>query len=103
MGDYDPKRDSIINHPHLQYNHLHKFLGEMEDICTHESLYIPYRDCGLFGHFASTIDVSAFLPPVACLKATNRATKFISDAELYRGRNKLYDDLLKIESGEEVM
>jgi hypothetical protein len=72
-------------------------------MCKHECLYIPYGDCGLFGHFTSTIDVSATFPPVAVLKSTNRATKWISDAELYRARNKLYDDLLKIETGEEIM
>lgn len=103
MGDFDPKRDAIINHPGLQYNHLHSALGEMEDIARHEAMYIPYSDCGLFGHFTSTLDVSAFIPPVACLKATTQATKWISEAEMYRAKNKLYDDLLKIETGEEIM
>lgn len=94
MGDYVPSRDSIINHPHLQYNHLHTYLGEIEDLGKHECLYVPYKDTGLFGHYASSTDMSAFWAPAGCLKATRRATSYVMDCELFRARNKLYHELM---------
>lgn len=94
MGDYRPPRDSIINHPHLQYNYLHKFFGEMEDFGEHDSYYIPYSDVGLFGHYASSLDLGAFFAPHACLKATRRATNYVMESEKYRARNRYYNDLL---------
>jgi predicted Zn-dependent peptidase len=94
FDNFVPERDSIINHPHLQYNHLYKFLGEMEDMCEHSSHYFSYSDCGLFGNYGSTIDVSSFLIPVAFLKCVRRATSYVSDAEMYRSRNKYYNQLL---------
>ncbi|OMJ65990.1 hypothetical protein SteCoe_5991 [Stentor coeruleus] len=94
MGNYRPARDSIINHPHLQYNYLHKWFGEIEDFGEHDSYYIPYSDVGLFGHYASTLDLSGFFSPHACLKATRRATNYVMEAEKYRARNRYYNDLL---------
>lgn len=94
MGDYRPPRDSIINHPHLQYNYLHKWFGEIEDFGEHDSYYIPYSDVGLFGHYASTLDLSGFLAPEAALKAMRRATNYVMEAEKYRARNRYYNDLL---------
>lgn len=94
MGDYRPPRDSIINHPHLQYNYLHKWFGEMEDFGEHDSYYMPYSDVGLFGHYASTLDFSGFFAPHACLKATRKTTNYVFESEKFRARNRYYNDLL---------
>lgn len=94
MGDYRPPRDSIINHPHLQYNYLHKWFGEIEDFGEHDSYYLPYSDVGLFGHYASTLDLSGFLAPHACLKATRKTTNYVMESEKFRARNRYYNDLL---------
>ena len=98
MGDYCPKRDGIINHPRLQYNWLHTWLGEIEDIIEHQSIYLPYRDVALFGHYVSCLDLGAHMAPMAVMKASRRATSYIMDLELYRARNKLYHDLLATQS-----
>lgn len=87
-----------INHPQLQYNHLHNYLGEMEDICAHDTPYYTYSDCGIIGGYTSTLDVSAFLTPIAILKTFRKLTSWVSDSELYRGRNKEYNALLNTES-----
>jgi mitochondrial-processing peptidase subunit beta len=94
MGNYRPARDSIINHPHLQYNYLHKWFGEMEDFGEHDSYYLPYSDVGLFGHYASTLDLSGYFVPHACLKATRRATNYVMESEKFRARNRYYNELL---------
>ena len=94
MGNYRPPRDSIINHPHLQYNYLHKWFGEMEDFGEHDSYYLAYSDVGLFGHYASTLDLSGFFAPHACLKATKRATNYVMESEKFRARNRYYNELL---------
>jgi processing peptidase subunit beta len=94
MGDYNPKRDGIINHPRLQYNWLHTWLGEIEDIIEHQAMFLPYKDVALFGHYVSCLDLGAHLAPMAVMKASRRATSYIMDSELYRSRNKLYNDLL---------
>ena len=96
MGDYRPQRDSIINHPHLQYNFLHTWFGEMEDFGEHDSYYFPYSDVGLFGHYTSTLDLSGFFAPSSCLKATRRATNIIMESEKYRARNRYYNELLHL-------
>ena len=106
MGDYRPPRDSIINHPHLQYNYLHKWFGEMEDFGEHDSYYLPYSDVGLFGHYASTLDFSGFFAPHACLKATRKTTNYVFESEKFRARNRYYNDLLNqndlMEQGNEI-
>lgn len=102
MGDYVPERDMRINHPQLQYNHLHNYLGEMEDICAHETPYYLYSDTGLIGGYCSTLDVSAFLTPIAILKSMRKLTSWVSDAELYRARNKCYNVLLNGESPQDT-
>jgi processing peptidase subunit beta len=96
MGDYRPPRDSIINHPHLQYNWLHTWFGELEDFGEHDSYFLPYSDVGLFGHYASCLDLSAFFAPHAVLKATRRATNFVMESEKYRARNRYYNELLNV-------
>lgn len=96
MGDYRPARDSIINHPHLQYNYLHTWFGEMEDFGEHDSYYLPYSDVGLFGHYCSTLDLSGFFAPQSVLKATRRATNYVMESEKYRARNRYYNDLLNL-------
>jgi processing peptidase subunit beta len=98
MGDYNPKRDGIINHPRLQYNWLHTWLGEIEDIIEHQSMYWAYKDVALFGHYVSCLDLGAHMAPMAVMKASRRATSYIMDSELYRSRNKLYNDLLALQS-----
>lgn len=96
MGDYRPARDSIINHPHLQYNYLHTWFGEMEDFGEHDSYYLPYSDVGLFGHYTSTLDLSGFFAPQSCLKATRKATNYVMESEKFRARNRYYNELLHL-------
>lgn len=38
--------------------------------------------------------MSAFWLPHACLKATRRYTSYVMDSELYRARNKYYNELM---------
>lgn len=103
MGDYDPKRDSLINHARLQYNYLHTWLGENEDVGKHECLYVPYKNSGLIGHYVSCLDLGAHLAAAGCMKAMRRATSYIMEAELYRAKNKIYNELLNTETGSEVI
>lgn len=70
----------------------------MEDICGHDTPYYLYSDTGLIGGYCSTLDVSAFLTPVAILKAFRKLTSWVSDSELYRARNKCYNVLLNNET-----
>ena len=98
IGDYFPERDSIINHPHLQYNFLHKFVGEMEDFGYLKTFYFPYKDAGLIGCYANSMDLGSFLVPPHILKAFKRVTGLVMESEMYRARNKLYNDLLSNET-----
>ena len=91
LGDYVPARDSIINNPHLQYNYLHTWFGEIEDFGGHDTSYFSYSDAGLLGHYAMSLDLSGFYTPVAVLKSTRLYTCRIFESELYRARNKYYN------------
>jgi len=93
-GEWIPERDAIINHPELQYNHIHKGLGDIEDFPGYEAIYMPFSDVGVFGHSFMSLDMSAFIPPIECLKSTRYYTGLIMESELYRARNRYYNDLM---------
>ncbi|CAG9328560.1 unnamed protein product [Blepharisma stoltei] len=93
-GDYVPERDSIINHAWLQYNYFHTWFGEIEDFGGHSNHYFPYSNAAIWGHYTQSLDLSAFISPQACLCGTKRYTDYIMESELYRARNRYYNDLL---------
>jgi processing peptidase subunit beta len=102
LGEFDPKKEGFANLPPLQYNPLHRFLGERSVLGKHECLYLPYKDCGLMGSFISTPDVDSEMPPMLALLNMHNAAQSITEADLCRARNKIYTELLNTEAGEEV-
>jgi processing peptidase subunit beta len=102
MGEYIPERDSVINHPHLQYNYIHRYFGEMEDFGGHQARYFPLSDVGLFTNYAFTMDLGSIWLPRAILTTQKHYTKYVMESEMYRARNRLYNDLLTTESRQAV-
>lgn len=102
LGDYVPERDSIINHPHLQYNYIHRFFGEMEDFGGHQARYFPLSDVGLFTNYAFSLDMGSIWLPRSILNAQKRYTNIVMESEMYRARNTLYNDLLTTETRQSV-
>eukprot|EP00359_Climacostomum_virens_P004553 CAMPEP_0204901332 /NCGR_PEP_ID=MMETSP1397-20131031/3027_1 /ASSEMBLY_ACC=CAM_ASM_000891 /TAXON_ID=49980 /ORGANISM="Climacostomum Climacostomum virens, Strain Stock W-24" /LENGTH=500 /DNA_ID=CAMNT_0052069689 /DNA_START=927 /DNA_END=2429 /DNA_ORIENTATION=- len=102
IGEYVPERDSVINHPHLQYNFIHKFFGEMEDFGGHVSRYFPLSDLGLFTNYAFGMDMGSVWMPRSILNAQKRYTNIVMESEMYRARNRLYNALLTTETRQSV-
>lgn len=103
MGDYDPSKKDSFNHPHLQYNYLHKYLGGLEDLTLYESLYIPYKDCGLFGHYVSSSDPDGSSVLSTIMTATKRLSSSLTPHEVFKAKNRLYNELLQIENGSDLI
>lgn len=103
MSDYSSTKKMKIDDPEMQYNHLHKRLDSAQGIKKHECLYIPYKDVGLFGHFASCHHEA--LPYIAKILKDNFQDNVedLNEFEVTRGKNKVYTELLGIELGSDVV
>ena len=103
MADYSPIKKMKIDDPELQYNHLQKRLDLAQGIKKHECLYIPYKDVGLFGHFVSCHHESApFIGKILVDSFTDYADD-LNEFEVTRGKNKIYNELLGIELGSDIV
>lgn len=99
MSSYEPSRDAFVDMSKTKHNSLHKFLGKMFDLTHHESLYFPYSDCGLMGHYAVCSDVGAYLALVTFVRTMQMASKTIDSQELLRAKQTLISQLTALESG----
>lgn len=52
FGSYQIDRHAEhLNDVKKQYNSMHAMLGDLVDVTRHETIYSPYSDCGIFGHY----------------------------------------------------
>ena len=103
MSDYSTTKSMKIDDPELQYNHLHRRLDAAQGVKKHECLYIPYKDVGLFGHYASCHHEAA--PHIAKILRDNFQdyVEDLNEYEVARGKNKVYTELLGVELGSDVV
>jgi len=104
-GSYQMDRNgqARLNDPEKQYSSLEAAVGQLPDVTKVETMYNPYRDCGLFGMyffgnevFTRTMTYYGILMPALF-------GVYMNQVEVYRGRAKLYQELLSIQSPSDVL
>jgi len=97
MGNYSADRytGQHLNTPNRQYNTWHSKLGEFPDISIHRSDYFAYSDCALFGNYLHGNEVFQVQMAYMSQGHVTDMASYINISELYRARNKVYNDLLE--------
>merc|ERR1711990_1416555 len=87
------KHAEHLNDTKKQYNSMHSLLGDLVDVTMGECLMHTYSDSGLFGNYFFTRQMNycgVCLPTIY--------SHYLNDVEVIRGRNHLYNSLLRQES-----
>jgi len=104
LGEYTQDRytGAHLNSTDRQYNLMHQYLGNLPDITIHKSIYTPYSDTALFGSYLHGNEVHApqmlFMSQVILTEYAN----FMNEAECFRAKNKLYNELLQHETSNDI-
>lgn len=77
---------------------MHKILGGLSDIQRHDCIFSPYSDCGIFGHYFMGGDNFARQMNYCGEALAEHYSREVSETELMRAKQKLYMELLGIES-----
>jgi processing peptidase subunit beta len=104
LGEYsqDKYTGAYLNSSDRQYNLLHQYLGELPDLTIHKTFYKPYSDTGLFGSYLHGNEVHAPQMLFMSQVILSEYAQFTNEVEVFRARNKYYNELLQEESGEDV-
>ena len=104
IGNYQvDKNDGHLNDPGKQYNTNQVLLGYLPDVTIQNCHYAAYSDCGLFGSYLFGNEVFTRAMNLVGLHIPCTYATFTNEVEVYRARNKLYDELLCIQSPQEVI
>lgn len=104
LGEYEQSKHTgqHLNHPSRQYNGYHSFLGNLPDITLHKSIYTPYSDTGLFGSYLHGNEVHGYQMLYSSQIFASEYANTLNQVEVFRAKNKLYNELLQQETGCEV-
>ncbi len=98
-GDNNGHLNSMIK----QYNSHHINLGDCPDVTKAECVYAPYKDCGIWGNYYFGNEVFTRQMNYMGLTTPSNRASGINEVEVYRARNKLYNELMNIQSTQDVM
>ena len=82
---------------------MHAMIGDLPDVTRHECIYSPYSDCGIFGHYFFGNEVFTRQMNYCGVALPTIYSHYVNDVEVIRARNKLYNELMSIESATDVM
>jgi len=104
LGEYtqDKYSGAHLNLPDRQYNTIHTHLGSLPDITIHKAIYAPYSDTGLFGSYFHGNEVHAFQMYFMSQLIVSEYASYLNQVEVFRARNKLYNELLQLETGNDI-
>ena len=104
IGNYEiAKNDGHINDPGKQYNTNHVLLGSLPDVTIQNCHYAAYSDSGLFGSYLFGNEVFTRAMNLVGLHIPATYGTFTNEVEVFRARNKVYDELLTIQSPQDVL
>jgi len=87
-----------LNDVQKQYNTMHTLLGEMPDVTRADCHYLAYSDCGLFGNYFFGNEVFTRQMNWCGVHMPTIYGHYVTEVEVMRGRNNLWNDLLRLES-----
>jgi processing peptidase subunit beta len=105
QGSYSADRNGYarLNDPEKQYSTLEANLGPRPDISKAVSIYTPYSDCGLFGTYLYGNEVWARTMTYQGIVIPANYGKYMNQVEVFRGRARLWQELLNIQSPTDVL
>jgi processing peptidase subunit beta len=91
-----------LNDVKKQYNSMHALLGDLPDVTMAESHYFAYSDSGIWGNYFFGNEVFTRQMNYCGVCLPTIYSHYINDVEVVRGRNHLYNHLLKLQSSSDV-
>lgn len=91
-----------LNDVHKQYNSMHALLGNLVDVTRADAHYMAYSDCGLFGNYFFGNEVFTRQMNYCGVCLPTIWAHYLNDVEVIRGRNSMYNSLLRTETPESV-
>lgn len=91
------KNAEHLNDVAKQYNALHGMIGDLPDVTIHNSHYFAYSDCGIFGNYFFGNEVFTRQMNYCGMVLNTVYGHYMNDVEIYRARNKYYNDLMSKE------
>jgi len=104
LGEYTSDRytGAHLNTPDRQYSTIHKLLGDLPDLTIQKCFYKPYSDTGLIGNYFHGNEVHGYQMLFMGQLVLSDYALYLNQVEVFRARNKLYNDLLQQESGNDI-
>lgn len=96
------KNAEHLNDVKKQYNAMHALLGDLVDVTRADSLYYAYSDTGIFGNYFFGNEVFTRQMNYCGVCLPTIYSHYLNDVEVFRGRNHLYNTLLRKESPKDI-
>lgn len=105
IGNYSLDRNgpARLNDPSKQYTTIEYALGILPDVTKAQTTYMPYRDCGLFGMYIYGNEVFSRNMCYYGISMPANYGLYLNQVEVFRGRAKLWQELLNIQSPSDVL
>ena len=91
-----------LNDVHKQYNSMHALLGNLVDVTRADAHYMAYSDSGLFGNYFFGNEVFTRQMNYCGVCLPTIWAHYLNDVEVIRGRNSMYNQLLRTETPEDL-
>ncbi len=99
IGDYEIQKNAEhLNDTQKQYNATQAVLGELPDVTKQTCKYFAYSDCGLWGSYLFGNEVFVRQMNWVGLAAPTFYSSFVSEVEVVRARNALWNNLMRQQS-----
>jgi len=103
IGSYRiDKNAGHLNDFHKQYNSLHGLLGYLPDVTVQDCHYFAYSDTGIWGNYFFGNEVFVRNMNYCGVHIPTTWAHFLNDVEVIRGRNYMYNELLRQETTEGI-
>ena len=94
------KNTEHCNTPIKQYNGMHVMLGDLVDVTLADCEYKAYSDCGIWGNYLFGNEVFTRNMNYTGVHIPVTWGDFVNEVEVVRGRNSLWNSLMRTESGD---
>jgi len=82
---------------------MSEYLKSVPELQRYDCIYSPYTDCGIFGHYffgePRYTEHMSYLGGIV----GESMSHYLTDVEVTRAKNKLYSELLSVQSASDVM
>ena len=82
---------------------MHDLCSVVPDLQRYDAIYSPYSDCGIFGHYFNGDPKMASQMSYLGGVVGNIMAEYLTDLEVTRAKNKLYHELLSVQSASDAM